>query len=353
MKTRRVVSALFSIGLLVGLTVWIGPQVLLQQFAALRWVLPLVVGLGFLKHLLRTWAWRQALAAEGVTLSFGELLKVRIASQAVAYFSSMGLLISEPMKPWLLRKSAAPRSTIPATLLEAGIYWFTSLLVTTAGTFVVLRLVATRQSVAMMSAIWVAIFAAVIALMFARTPLTSRLAGFVEQHSWMPQRLASGLRKAGDMESRIRSFRHRHPRATLRILVADGLVQVVMFAEVWVVLATIGVGVSFALLLAIEAASRVVKMLGFFVPGRVGADEAGAAGSFILLGLPASAGLTLAIARRVGGLAWAGVGLVWLSHSRGSAAGRGAPTGQRAPVEVPPATDAVAVEIWGEQPCKQ
>jgi hypothetical protein len=50
--------------------------------------------------------------------------------------------------------------------------------------------------------------------------------------------------------------------------------------------------------LALEAANRIVKMTAGWMPARLGADESAAAAASVALGLPAAAGLALALVRR-------------------------------------------------------
>ncbi|MFQ5791406.1 MAG: lysylphosphatidylglycerol synthase domain-containing protein, partial [Acidobacteriota bacterium] len=180
--------------------------------------------------------------------------------------------------------------------------------------FIAIHMVADKQDAFTLSFICLATSGLVVLLLFARAPLLPRPVAFVSRVKALPERWLSMLDKAGEMERQMRSFRLRHRGAVVRILSINLLVQIVMLAEVWMVLSAVGVPVYFSRLVAIEAASRLVKMLSFYVPGRLGADEAGAAGSFLVLGLDPAAGLTLALARRAQGICWAAVGLAWLGR---------------------------------------
>jgi hypothetical protein len=66
-------------------------------------------------------------------------------------------------------------------------------------------------------------------------------------------------------------------------------------------------------LLSIEAAGRAVRLLGGWMPARIGADEGGAAAAFAALSLPAAAGLALALARRLRDILASLIGLTWLA----------------------------------------
>jgi hypothetical protein len=71
--------------------------------------------------------------------------------------------------------------------------------------------------------------------------------------------------------------------------------------------------------MALEAANRIVRTMGGWLPARIGADETGMAAAFLMVGLPSASGLTLALARRVRDLieVFAGLGwLAWTSRNR-------------------------------------
>lgn len=313
MKTRQIVPAIAGIGLLAGLVWWFGPATLWQQFSLLRWYIPILLVLALGKHTLRVWAWKEALQAEGIRFRLPQLLVVRFASQALGYFSSMGSVISDPIKPWLLRKKASVEKMIPPTMAEAVIYWFTALCITTLGTLIAITIAADPYHAFGLVWICLMIFGGGALFLLAQTPLVPKLSAILFRRRALRPRWNSLLRKAGDMETQMRSFRLRYPKAAGRVLGLDLLSQAVMLAEVWAVLHALGVDTDIFRIVAIEAARRAVKMVSFYVPGRLGADEAGAAGAFLLLGMDPTAGLTLAMVRRVEGLLWAAVGLTWLS----------------------------------------
>lgn len=319
-KASQIALALVGAGLLAGVVTWIGPAVLWRQVVAIRRVLAVLIVLGALKHLLRTLAWHAALEAEGIRVALTDLLRVRIAAQGTAHLSGLDLLVSEPLKPWLLREVARVEDTLPSTLLEASTYWVTSLLVTTIGTFVALTLMVDTHMVDIRATLTIVlvsltIFGGVVLIVFARTPRLPALARVAARRTAMPPKWSALMVKAGEIEARMRSFRLRHPGTVASLLGFNLLVQVVMFTEVWLVLSAVGVAADFSRLVMIEAASRIVKMMSFYLPARVGADEAGAAGSFALLGLNPAAGVALALARRVQALAWAAAGLLWLARA--------------------------------------
>ncbi len=318
MRKTKIVLAAAGFAFLVLLIARIGPRTLARQLAVVSWSLPVLITLGLVKVVLRTWSWEQALAADGVVVGTRRLLGIAVAAQAMAYLSAMGPVVGEPMKPLLLRDSAAVEASVVGTLADTGVYWFTSALLGLAGALAGILLLGGVPGTLAMLAVSVAMFTAALSLLLSRRPVVTRVRALVCSWKGQGHQSCSWLHKAEEIENRIRSFRFRHPAAVRRMLCLGLLIQAVTAAEALTVMNALGIHIGLFALLAVEAANRLVKIVSFYVPGRVGADEGGAAGTFLLLGMDPAAGLTLALARRVQALFWAAMGLVWLSL-RGSA----------------------------------
>jgi hypothetical protein len=109
----------------------IGWDAMLHELRTVWTVLPFVAGLSVLRLLTQTQSWKIALREEGVESSFGELIGIRMASQSMGYLSVLGPAISEPMKIKLLRNDWKNSAT--ATVVDSGVYWFSSTLIGIAG----------------------------------------------------------------------------------------------------------------------------------------------------------------------------------------------------------------------------
>jgi len=302
-KSRIFAAAVLAVALAV-LSYRIGPTEIAAQIANLRTVLPIVLLAGVIRLLLQTRAWWTALCAEGIHVPKSRLLGIRLASQAAGYLAALGPVVSEPAKLALLRNPAGMAAAAPATLVETGTYWFTTVVLGLVGACAGALLIADRQAV--LAA--VAVFSVALALLVSRRSFLPPLVRAVGP------RAPGWLRSAELAERRIRSFRERHPQAARRVVALDSLAQLVTLAEVATVLWTVGLRVSILEVLVIEATGRMVKILGSLVPGRLGVDEGGAAASFALLGLSPAAGLMLAVARRVRDLLWCTAGIVWVAR---------------------------------------
>lgn len=283
----------------------IGLSDIAAQFGKLRMVLPIVLLAGIVRVFLQTWAWALALRADGIEVPQSRLIGIRLASQAAAYLTVLGPAVSEPAKLALLRNPTGAAAAAPATLVETGAYWFTTVFLGLAGTCAAAFLVADSP------AVWGAaiLFGVSLAVLGTRRSFLSMVVAAAGA------RAPKWLLSAETAEVGIRSFRDRHQTAFARVLALDSLAQIVTLVEVWAALWAVGIRASMLEILVIEAAGRLVKILGAWIPGRIGADEGGAAASFALLGLAPSVGLMLAAARRGRDLLWCGAGIVWAAQS--------------------------------------
>ncbi len=321
MKRPRMVAGVAAVAALGVLAYRIGPAEIAAQFLNLRIVLPIVLMTGLARLLLQTRAWKIALRAEGIEAPQHRLLAVRLASQAAGYLTTLGPVVTESSKLFLLGNPTGMAAAIPATLVETGMYWFTTVIMGLAGCCAAAILIADAP------AIWAAaaIFGVAFALLAGRRSLLSPLARAVGA------RAPGWLLSAERAELRIRSFRDRQPRAAGEVLALESIAQLVTLVEVAAVLWGVGIRPAALQVLAIEAAGRIVKILCAWIPGRIGADEGGAAASFALLGLAPAAGLTLAVARRVRDLLWCTAGAVWAVWS---SAQRPTPRSRTSPVSL-------------------
>jgi hypothetical protein len=288
------------------LFVWVivhaGSSAILHQLKALRIALPIVVALSVGRLLLQTVAWSAALQNEGLHVRMPRLIGIRLASQGMGYLSVFGPVLSEPMKINLLRTPVAP--TITATFLDNGVYWFTSALIGVAGCVCISLMKAHAETSALALSI---VFGLVMLFIARRKSVLSSIAAALGRRS------PSWLGKAARIESTIRELRVQKPELVGRMFWVDLICQLLLVAEVAVVLWSLRLPLHWMTVVAIEGLTRAVKMMTGFVPARLGADESGAMSAFAASGFSPAFGLTLALARRTRDLSWALVGLAWLA----------------------------------------
>jgi hypothetical protein len=303
-KKTEVIFVAVGLGLFAFVASKIGWRSVVDQLRAAWPAIPALVGLGFLRLLLQTRSWQIALRSEGITASSSELMGIRLASQSMGYLSVLGPALSEPMKISLLRSNFNASAT--ATLVDTGVYWFTSALLGITGCASAALVLAGRQNTLTLLAICL-LFAVSLSLLVRQRALLPQLV------SHLGNRAPSWLRKGANLETEIRSFRTRHPEAVQTMTLIAVACQVLIVGETTVVFSFLNLPTHISTVLGIESALRMVKMVGGWLPARIGADESGAAAAFVAFGFTPAAGLVLALVRRFRDLLWCAWGLGWLA----------------------------------------
>ena len=308
-RLRDVLLAVAGLALLAFVAGRIGTDALVREIAIVRVGLPIIVVLSFLRLVLQTRSWSIALALDGIRSSTRELMFIRLASQGIGYLTVLGPVASEPMKISLLRNQ--PRSAATATLVDTGVYWFSSGLTGIAGCLAAgVLLTHSRHSVIAVAILGVIFAFGLYLIACPRTilsPLVTALA--VRCPGW--------LKKAEQIEVAVRRCASQHPSSIRQMFLLDVACQALLASEVVTIFWCVRLPIHGGTVLALEAANRMVKMMAGWMPARIGADEGGAAGAFVALGLPAASGLALALARRTRDLLSVLVGMIWLAwHAR-------------------------------------
>jgi hypothetical protein len=302
-RKNQLIAPFVALVLFVWVIARVGLPTIVEQLKAMRVALPIVLVLSVLRLFLQTATWSASLKGEDVSVGIPKLMGVRLAAQSMGYLTVLGPVISEPMKVKLLGTSSEP--TITATFLDDGVYWFTSALLAIAG-IVSLPLVAVHgRACHSIPALFVLGFAVVIIRQ--HTPI---LSGVVRA---LGTRHPTWLARAEHIEASIREYRLNQPTLVRRMFWIDLACQVLLAAEVVVVLLSLHLPLHFGAVLAIEGMTRAWKMISGWIPARLGSDEGGAISAFALTGLSPLLGLSLALTRRIRDLLWALIGIVWLA----------------------------------------
>ena len=272
------------------------------ELQAMSSAIVVIFALSLMRLYLQTQSWSLALKQDGIQSNWIELMFLRLASQGIGYLTVLGPAASEPIKIKLLQHHH--RSPTAATLVDTGVYWMSAGLVLIAGLVTAMFAVAHNRGASMLLAALVA--AGLYSLVRPQAilaPLVSRLGK--PAPGW--------LMKAAQIEGEIHRFAETHPGTIRRMFLLDLACQALLLGEVAIGLFSLHLPVRAGTVLLIEAAGRAVRMLGGWMPARIGADEGGAVAAFVALGLPAAGGLALALARRLRDVMFCLAGLVWLA----------------------------------------
>jgi phosphatidylglycerophosphate synthase len=272
--------------------------------------LPLALIASGLWHLARTWAWSWCFPPAS-RIGFLRLARVRLAAEAFSYLTLRGIA-GEPLKVVLLNDRVDPREATAAVALERLAYMVGTTIIVGIGS--VVALVALPLTGA-----WFRVFrafaigAAVIGILCGI--VISGRGAYVHAlfAAWDRQfgtAIGSGRvpRFISAVERQMLDLVRGNPRRLAVLLIATIASYALMAIEAWVILEASGTPASAVGALAVETFSRVASFGSAFIPANLGALEASSLAAATAAGL-AGGGAALAVARRIRGLFWAGVGL--------------------------------------------
>ena len=268
-------------------------------------------------HLARTVAWAWCFRRPR-PVSFARLARVRLAAEAFSYLTLRGIA-GEPLKIVLLDGEIDAREATAAVALERLAYLVGTTLIVGIGSLVAIEALPLRE-------VWVRVFRAfaiasgAIALLAALV-LTGRGAYFAGAMRRLDRRLGTRLaagrvpRFVSEVERQLLDL-VRGNRVRLAVLTAATVAAYFcMSAEAWLILRAMGIPISLTGAMTIETFSRVASFASAFIPANLGALEASSVAAVAAVGA-SGAGAPLALARRLRGIFWAGVGLALYPRRR-------------------------------------
>lgn len=261
-------------------------------------------------HILRTWGWSIAFP-DDARPTYWRLFRVRLASDAVGYFTVRGLA-GEPLKVLLLLDRVKPEITTAAIALERLAFAVVATIL--AGGISLTAVTRLSLPGAFDTAFWILSVAGGVVLVLVGIVARRRTGNYLG-------RLVSSLslvtgRQLGT--SRVMRFILEVEQVLLQLLRSDRrrlvvltILPVVCYAlmafEVWLVFWATVEPIGVTQVLTIETFARLASIASAAIPANLGALEASNAGVVVALGL--AGGGTLALVRRIRTLLWAGLGL--------------------------------------------
>lgn len=309
---QLVALAAVAIGILLfGLTLfYIDLDETLASARRLGPALPLILLPGTCWQLLRTWGWAIAFP-DDARPRFTRLLRVRLAADAVAFFTIRGIA-GEPLKVVLLYDRVAPEITTAAVGLERLAFAVVGILMAALiSTVAVTRLTLPDvwNTVFLFMIVGAVATLGIVGIMARRRTgdYLGRLVAWLDRLTGRRLETSRVVRFILDVEDvllqLIRGGGHR-----LLILTSLAVVcYFLMAVEVWLVFWAIGSPIGVTEGLAVETFARLASVASAAIPGNIGALEAANAGVVAALGL--GGGGALALTRRIRALLWAAAGL--------------------------------------------
>jgi len=314
---KRLLRILIAFGGLVlfALLIWSNdPRTLLNDFVSLGWGMSWVILLGGVSHLVKTWAWAQTFPSDQPVPSFGRLFGIRLAGEGISQLSFAGHVVGETTRAVMVGAHVPSVTGVSTVVLDRALYGFTGMLVVVTGaclSWLLLPLPIELQRynvlviLVMGGVCWGAIY-----LTRNRIRIASRPFGWLGRQLGQ-EGLTAKVEAAGHVEDIVYGFYGESRRIFWRAAALNMVSHALAILEVWLILYLIAVKSGLFEAFMVEAGAKIINLGGLVIPGNLGASEGASMLLLGSLGLGADNGLTLAIARRLRGLFWAGAGVLY------------------------------------------
>ena len=308
----RVLAAVLGLALVGYLVFRSGPGAVWKQLQTIGWGFSLVILLGGLSQLAKTCAWRQAFTCDITGLSWSRSFVAQLMSDGIGQLGVAGKVVGEATRISLIRGAVPLSSALSAGAIDGALHTFTAVLITVSG-------IAATLLLAPLSGVWRAYAALIVAVLMSaailavvavkrRWQLVGRSARMIGRlprlHSWVSTKQPI----IDSAEENLLSFRDEAPAAFWATLMLNLLWHVLAIVEVYVILRFMGAKVAIGGAFIVEALTKVINLVGAFNPGNLGTFEAGNMLIAKIFGVTSTAGLTLALCRRVRTIFWAALG---------------------------------------------
>lgn len=326
MKARfpiRTLAGMFGVLLLVLLIRRAGIANLRESIAAVGWRLVLVIALGGVGHVVKTWAWRLTLLDDKREVSFARTLALRLASDAAGQLGFLGQMFGENLRVLLLGSTIPLASGIASVTLDRAFFILSGAVVSIVGLVAVLVAWPLPHALSLYAGLLVSILLSLIlwaaVAVRRRHRVVSGAARLLGSISFLRSWIERQSPMIEDVEHRLLDFYHCNPGAFWGSVALNLAAHTAAVLEVYLILFLLGAKFSFLAAIAIEALTKLINIVGLFNPGNIGTYEGGNMLIAKMFGLTAAGGLTLGLARRVRAIFWAVIGglcVVALSKSK-------------------------------------
>lgn len=304
-----------GVGIVALLVLRAGPALVLDMLARVGWSVPAVAAVYALHQMVRAAAlWRSVPAGP---VRYADVLRIRLSGEAVEMLTFTGPFLAEPAKGWLLKRCGLPAAdAFAAIAIEYLLYTVVSAWMATVALSLLLARASLPPAVRPAAvAVLVTMVAFNVAFAFAAITGIGLIAPTVwASRGWIGvSRAALVADRIGQVERVLVAFLHACPGRLAEVLAIETAAHALLASEIGIVIAALGLPLSWPDPLIVEGGVKFISIAFFFVPGQLGASEGVYALLLPAIGLPAAAGLTVALVRRVRGLLVAGAGVVALA----------------------------------------
>jgi len=291
-RRSKVLASLGALGLVVLL--WrIDLNAVKVSLLHVGWGMALVLSQEVVAHALNGCAWRFAFTPESARrVSLGELIRLRVAGDAINYLTPTATIGGEVARTMLLSDACGGEARAVSVVTAKATQTLAQAFFITAGLIFI-----AKEWVGLATARWTLAGAGVglAAVMLVARRLNARGGG-----------TAAAWRRVVGLVGFVRSHPERVALSTLLFALAYAWGALEAYWICRFLLHPVSPVVAFA----IEVLSITIDGLLFVVPAKIGTQEGGKVVAFAALGLPTSLGFAFGVVRHVRELVWAAVGIL-------------------------------------------
>lgn len=317
----RIFAVLLGVTLLAYLIVRAGPSTVIHQVKSIGWGLAVIIVLGGVNYLIRTYAWRLTFLSDTSRVSLGRLFALRLGSEAAGNLGLPGQVLGDAMRVSLLGAAVPVADSLSSVALDRGLYIFTSMMVNVTGLVAAVVLMSSSGAwrvYALLFAIVLAVLLVTAAIAIrGRWPVFSGAANAIGHLPGLKKRIERKQSVINSAEEHFLSFYHDRPASFWASLVLNLACHCLAVLEVYLLLRLMNARISIVGAFVIEALTKLINVIGALNPGNVGTYEGGNVVLARLFGITGAVGLTLALCRRARTLFWAAIGafcLIFMSR---------------------------------------
>ena len=312
---KRLIGVSLGLALVAILIYESGPAAIFSDLKLIGRGLLAIIVIEFVVDVFNTLGWFFSLSPHHRRGQFGRLYLVRLAGTALNQTIPAASMGGEPTKILMLRSHIPPQTAIASVVVARFAFSIAKAI------FILVGIAMTMSLINLQVGVIVALFAGFLAtlgglLLFFVLQLrglatTSRR---VMTRLRIPQRWISGIAQISPaVDHEIADFYRSRRRDLFAAVLAHQAAFLCGVCQVLLLLGWLGLSRGWRVGLAIEALSMLFGFATFLVPESLGLKEGGFALIFSALGLPISAGLSVAIAFRITSLVGTLVGLLVMS----------------------------------------
>jgi uncharacterized protein (TIRG00374 family) len=317
-KALHYLVPMLGILLLAWLVHRTGTAAVLQKIKMIGWWgFGLVLLLGGVSHLIKTWSWRLSFQCDIRNISFARTLGLRLISEAIAILGLPGQVLGEAARVSLLGSDVPVANSISSVTLDRGLYIGTSAMVSFSGMIAAVLLLPLSHKWRVYALLFA--FGSAIVLAFCglaigkRWQVFSGVAKAIARLGWIRTWVDGKRSVIVAAENNLFDFYHQTSGIFWGSLMLNLASHATAILEVYLLLYFMGARKSLLVALVVEALTKLINLVGTLNPGNVGTFEGGNMIVARLIHISAGGGLTIALCRRVRILFWGAIGAICLT----------------------------------------